>query len=69
MTFVYPATIKYPAGIKRNRDLDASHLSFLRRCGIPTMEELWVIGTKLNIAYKARMEAEANAHQDQDPHD
>ncbi len=55
MTFVYPATIKYPAGIKRNRDLDASHLSFLRQCGIPTMEELWVIGTKLNSAYKARM--------------
>ncbi len=57
MTFVYPATIKYPAGIKRNRDLDANHLSFLRQCGIPTMEELWVIGTKLNIAYKTRIDA------------
>ena len=58
-SFHYPreAAIKYPAGIKRNRDLDASHLSFLRQCGIPTMEELWVIGTKLNIAYKARMDA------------
>ena len=53
----------YPAGLKRNRDLDPKHLSFLRRHGLPTMEELWVMGNTRNIEYKARMEAEAHVDQ------